>query len=446
MPKTVIVPEVPQRSDRPLVRSLAIPRLSRLPFFTRYAFRFHVRAEALQGIYQAIFELRGYVARKTLGATAAELAFITSIPTLAQTFAMTWQTVLRGVDRRKALLWTGVFGKGLFFLVALVTGSLPFAILCGVLAIVDSAYVPLRNLLYQSNYSKRLRGVLFSTAFAVMIGVNLVTSLAATTWLDHSPPAYRWLYPLAAAAGIAVHVLYARARLRHQAVSRGGSRPQRGTALRRAGHAVTHPLKLTRSLLRRDSRFRAFEQGFVLYGITYLMNDVLTVFLATDVLGASYKQISIAQTVIPMSLMMLCFPIWGRFLDRTSPLRVAAAAFFAVGMWAMALALSRSIPMLYAAGALRGISMAGLNVVWNLGPMHLAPRGKARDYMGVHVTLVGVRGLIGPPLAIVLREALGVHAALAVGGLFALAAAIFTAKADRAHPAPHPAAESAPHR
>ena len=87
--------------------------------------------------------------------------------------------------------------------------------------------------------------------------------------------------------------------------------------------------------------------------------------------------------------------------------------------------------MLYAASVLRGASMAGLNVVWNLGPMHLAPRGKVSDYMGVHVTLVGVRGLIGPPLAILLREAIGVHAAIAVGALFALTAAITTRRAER---------------
>ncbi len=403
----------------------------RLPFYTRYTFRHHSRAEALFGIYQALFDLRGYVARKTLAATAIEVAIVTSIPNIAQMFAMTWRTLLLRVDRRKALVWIGIGGKGLLVLVALLSSSWTFALLCCTVAVVDSAFVPLRNLLFQSNYPPNLRGALFSTAFSITIATTLVVSLSATSCLDRWASSYRWLYPIAGLAGVAVHAIYARARLRRSAKVGGRTAPSRRAPLERVVAAARIPIVLTRSILRRDERFRSFESGFFLYGLTFMMNDVLVVFLAADTLGASYKQISLAQTVIPLSVMILCFPLWGRFLDRSGPLRVASVAFIGVGAWTLALMMATTIPMLYVASILRGVGMAGVQVVWNLGPMQLAPRGKARDYMGVHVTLVGLRAAVAPPLAIVLRQVVGVHAALGVGSAFALAGALLTRRASQ---------------
>ncbi|MBI1851292.1 MAG: MFS transporter [Planctomycetes bacterium] len=435
MPPALPAADSPQRTDRPLIRSLVPARFGRLPFFARYTFRRHARAEVLQGVYQALFDLRAVVARKAFGASDVEVSLIASFPTIAQSFAMTWRTLLRRVDRRRALVAVGLAGKGLYLLVALATHSWLFVALACAAALVDCAYIPLRNLLYQSNYPEKLRGLLFSTGFSIMIAANLAMALTATTCLDHWGTAYRWLYPLAALAGIGAHVVYARTRLRGAARAPRPTAP-RGSRMRHLVAAVRHPIHLTRSILRRDSRFRALESGFVLYGITYLMNDVLVVFVAVDELAASYKQVSIALTVIPFATMILCFPLWGRFLDRADAMRVATLAFLAVGVWTIALTLTHSIAMLYATGFLKGVAMAGINVVWNLGPLRLAPRGKASDYMSVHVTLVGVRGLAGPPIILFFRTLFGVHVALAVGAAFALAASLV---AMRGPAAPRPA-------
>ncbi len=57
-----------------------------------------------------------------------------------------------------------------------------------------------------------------------------------------------------------------------------------------------------------------------------------------------------------------------------------------------------------------GISTAGANLGWNLGHNDFASLGKVQQYMGVNVTLTGMRGLIAPPLG-----AIAVHAAGAAG-------------------------------
>ena len=53
-----------------------------------------------------------------------------------------------------------------------------------------------------------------------------------------------------------------------------------------------------------------------------------------------------------------------------------------------------------------GLSMAGANLGWNLGHNDFASLGRAQHYMGVHVTLTGVRGLIAPSVGMLCYQLL----------------------------------------
>src|SRR5690606_477721 len=62
--------------------------------------------------------------------------------------------------------------------------------------------------------------------------------------------------------------------------------------------------------------------------------------------------------------------------------------------------------LLYVAATSQGAAMAGGMLAWQLGHHDFAPKERASEYMGVHVTLTGVRGLFGPVLAVSLYNAL----------------------------------------
>ena len=64
--------------------------------------------------------------------------------------------------------------------------------------------------------------------------------------------------------------------------------------------------------------------------------------------------------------------------------------------------LARWPPLLWAGSVLLGVAYAGSNLGWNLGHNDFASVGRAQHYMGVHVTLTGVRGAIGPPVGILI--------------------------------------------
>ena len=77
---------------------------------------------------------------------------------------------------------------------------------------------------------------------------------------------------------------------------------------------------------------------------------------------------------------------------------VLAVVALSIGTW------FHFMPMLWIGALLMGLAYAGANLGWNLGHNDFASVGRAQHYMGVHVTLTGVRGAIGPPAGIVIYQ------------------------------------------
>jgi len=112
---------------------------------------------------------------------------------------------------------------------------------------------------------------------------------------------------------------------------------------------------------------------------------------------------------IPTLLMPASIPIWSRLLDRVHVIR-----FRAVHSWAFAsstlaflmAALTGQVWLLYAGAVIKGIAFGGGVLGWNLGHHDFAPVSKASQYMGVHVTLTGVRGVAAPIIGVSLYAVL----------------------------------------
>jgi len=76
------------------------------------------------------------------------------------------------------------------------------------------------------------------------------------------------------------------------------------------------------------------------------------------------------------------------------------------------------VPGVTAPFAVLGFAMSPVNIAWPMGPILFAGRRDAATYMGVHVTMVGIRGLIGNPMGLVLFKTFGSRPTFLVASLF----------------------------
>ena len=125
--------------------------------------------------------------------------------------------------------------------------------------------------------------------------------------------------------------------------------------------------------------------------------------------GLAYEfAVSITLIVtIPVVVGMLTLPMWARYLDRVHIARFRVRHGL---VWIILQALNWIGAMLGSVGLLclpraaSGLMRGGGMLAWNLGHNDFADRRLVATYMGIHVTLTGVRGLVAAYVAIYLME------------------------------------------
>ncbi len=408
--------------------------LSRL---SRYTARFHVPAAMLEGLVAGAYTLNDIILRKNFGAGPLVVTLLVMAQPVSQLLAIVWGSVMQGREKRPFILGFGGFGRLALVLVALATTSWMFLVPIGIAITLAVAIVPALNSIYQTNYPDKERGRVFGWVMGGTSIATMAASLGAGALMDWNPQSFRVIYPVAGVLGLISASLFYRIRQRRTLPSARITRALPGADTdapphllvveqaqawgRDIGRALRNPLHGAASAFRDDRRFARFEIGFMIYGIAWMMmQPVIPIFLV-DTIHVQYHQVGVARGVIYFTFMALFSPLAGRLLDRWNAVRVAALGFAMLATFPFAMMLCHDVRHVYIAFALYGVGMAGANMAWTMGPILFAGKRDAAGYMGVHVTMVGIRGLLGNPLGLLLLQTIGARSTFGIcSALFAV--------------------------
>jgi hypothetical protein len=154
-----------------------------------------------------------------------------------------------------------------------------------------------------------------------------------------------------------------------------------------------------------DRRFVTYQIGFALAGIANHIGLYLVPHVLREEAQASDSTVRFVVAVMPVLVLIMTARMWGRYLDRKTPmvargifnvLQVAAFVLYAFG------GISRQVWPLFLGGAVHALSNGGGAINWLTGSMYFAKPEHVSLYNGIHVFLTGVRGFVGPPLALFL--------------------------------------------
>jgi hypothetical protein len=155
--------------------------------------------------------------------------------------------------------------------------------------------------------------------------------------------------------------------------------------------------------LREDPAFARFMAAQFLLGMGNMMALAPVVLIVREQFGFGYLASIVIVNSIPMGLMPLFIPLWARLIDRAHIIqfRIIHCWVFVLNLSLMLVGITLHQPWLIVLGAIaKGAAFGGGVLAWNLGHLDYAPRGKETLYMGVHVTLTGVRGALAPMLGV----------------------------------------------
>jgi len=372
----------------------------------------------VEGATVAVFVKKGYAPILPATTVNFAVALVAGAPSMANIVSFAWANLAHGRSRVGLLVaLQALFAVcvGLIAFAPRAHGGLVMTILAVILArMLWAGVLTIRATIWTANYPRHLMARM-TGRIVVLNEVGMAAVALATGWLlDRRAELARWIYLIAALAGLAAAWQYRAVRVRRE------FRLLSAEAGEGIG-AAPFSLRMLREILREDPAFRRYMFWMGMYGAGNLMVNSQMVVLFTDRLHLSSTTQVLLLTALPLLLMPVFLPAWARLFDRGHIIDYRArqcwALVAAIAILCLAVVLRRGW-MLWPGSVLLGISYAGANLGWNLGHNDFASLGRAQHYMGVHVTLTGVRGLLAPPLGMLCYQWL--ESARAGSGIAAL--------------------------
>jgi hypothetical protein len=374
-------------------RSLRRPALPELPL---RGYRFERLTEAFFSSGCALMEggFIGVIADKLFHVHPAVLALVTAAPMFGNLSSSFWARLAHG--RRRVPWATSLMAAftvcvaGIAVIPEGLAGATALVMLLIASRLILGGIITLRSIVWTLNYPRETRG-------SVIARLSIINTLclAGTSWvggqiLNANPQSFRLVYVGGALVGALGVLAFSRVPLLGETDHL--AQEQRASEL---GLHVGGML----SLLRADPLYASFLGWQMLSGISNMMVEAPVLYLVSRQMGASYAESIAVTTVIPLVLSVLTTPFWAMYLDR-----VHVSAFRAAHAWSFSLsqlllwagAGTQSLGLVLLARMVLGSARAGGGLAWNLGHNDFAPPDRVGLYMGVHVTLTGMRGAVAP--------------------------------------------------
>jgi len=305
------------------------------------------------------------------------------------------------VNSASVFVWVAA---ALGFAVAALCGDSAAVYFSGVCmaAVMLALGIPLMSQVYRKHFTNKARGKLFSVAGLVRAMVAAAAGIGVGAWLTTKGDQFHglfWFYAVSCLAMAGCVLAMARVRLRK-------------TVRLRLFDAFSH--------VREDKAFRKLLICWMLLGMGNLLGFALFVeYITNPAYGYSLDaaQAGMITSTIPMLAFVVCVVPWGIVFDRMPfyRVRVLVNLFFLAGI--LIYYLGDSYLALCVGIALHGIARAGGNVIWSLWVTKFAPEDHVGEYMSVHSSLTGVRGVLAPIIAFSMAGTMGPATVAIAGGV-----------------------------
>lgn len=354
----------------------------------------------VEGATAAILLKQVYAGLASAAAVNLAVAFVSGAPSMSNLSSFLWANHAQGRARSQlmaALLAAFGVCVGLVGLAPESAAGLWITVLAVILArLMWAGILTVRASVWTANYP---RAVLARVTGRLVVGCSVGiagASLLAGWAVEQGVHMTRWLYVLAMLSGLLAAWRYRQTRVRREYALLSAELAQP------AGNRV-FSLQALRDILRNDPDYRRYMGWLGLYGAGNLMLNGQLVVVYSDTLGLDASLQILMLAVVPLLCIPVFTPFWARLFDSRH-----AIEYRALQCWALIAAIvvlvggvfAHSLALLWLGAVLVGIASAGAGLGWNLAHSDFAQAGNMQQYMGVNVTLTGMRGLLAPPLGV----------------------------------------------
>ena len=388
------------------------PNRNNLPFVARTLMPREVQVNALMAITLGALEggLMGVIVKIGFADVAAPalvnlaVAIVAGAPAFANVASLAFANLAHGRHKTRwvSALMAGCAGSALLIALAPVSAAgLIWLVFWMITArLCWAGVITLRAAIWRANFPRHVRATITGRIAVTYSLLIAATSAGIGIAMEFNDQAWRFTYPVMGLLGLVAAWRYRRFTVR------GHGRLLRQERDNRSGGGQVR-ISDALMVLRTDIWYRRYMATMFVFGAGNLMVIALLVVILTDQLGVSRLMQVLITTTIPLLALATFTPVWARYLDK-----VHILDYRAWHSWTFVATMALFVPgaifgqvWLFLLGALAlGAAFAGGRLGWNLGHNDFASEGRSTLYMGIHVTLTGIRGLIAPLVGVGLYQ------------------------------------------
>ena len=268
------------------------------------------------------------------------------------------------------------------------------------------------------NLPQQTRERLFSLGSALGYAEGVFIGIAFGALLDSYHDAWKYLFFTGSLLGIISSYLQWHLPIR-ESDSPSPKKPELSLHTPKGKeNYLLKPWKESIALMKARPDFAHFQWGFMACGFGIMLAQPALPLFMNDGLQISYTDLAIAFSVCKALGFILFSPFWTKGLSRLPLNHLSSLLFFSFGIFPLLLMFaSLHIFWLFAAFFSYGIAQAGSKLLWHMSGPLFAHSENSSQFSRVNVMMVGIRGLIAPPLGALLCYLFGPLSAVIVAML-----------------------------
>ncbi len=256
-----------------------------------------------------------------------------------------------------------------------------------------SGILTTRSAIWRDNYPRHIRGKVTAKLATLSAFLMSLTTIFTGWLLDWQFEAFKYLYAAVGLLSLIGAWRYRKLSIRHH---------QKRLDTEKQDLNKISVIKMFR-LLTENTAFGKYMLAMFALGSGNLMFMApLIVFLNEHTELSKIHQILIT-TAIPLAMVPIAVGYWAKLLDQNHVFRFRAIHSWGFVSALVCFSIAQIVnfwPLFYLGAFIYGFALAGGVIGWNLGHNDFVGNARPMDYMAVHVTLTGLRGLLTPIIGI----------------------------------------------